>query len=84
MGVFRHIITCEIFFAILKLILNEIAFYAKLLGRFSGPKTKVTRLIASKFDTNMQLINLKLLPKFQVVRSNRSRVIDKSIRLRTR
>ena len=37
--------------------LNEIAFYAKILGRFSGPKAKVTFLITSKIDTNIQLIN---------------------------
>ena len=32
----------EIFFAVLKPFLTETAFYAKLLGRFSGSKIKVT------------------------------------------
>ena len=32
----------EIFFAVLKPFLTETAFYAKLAGRFSGSKTKVT------------------------------------------
>ena len=32
----------EIFFAVLQPFLTETAFYAKLAGRFSGPKTKVT------------------------------------------
>ena len=41
--------------------LNETAFYAKLLKWFSGRQTKVTQSIASKFGTNIQLINLKLL-----------------------
>ena len=63
--------------------LNETAFYAKLLGRFSGRKTKVTRSIASKFGTNIQLINLKLLSKFHDARPNRSRAISKSVKLRT-
>ena len=31
----------------------------------------------------MQINNLKLLPKFHVLRPNRSRVIDKSLKLRT-
>ena len=31
----------EIFFAVRKLSLNEIAFYAKLSWRFLGPKTEV-------------------------------------------
>ena len=43
--------------------LTETAFYAKLAGRFSGFKTKVTYLIASKFGKNISLINLKLLSK---------------------
>ena len=43
----------EIFFALLELFLTETAFYAKLAGRFSGSKTKVTRSIASKFGTNI-------------------------------
>ena len=30
------------FFAVLKPFLTETAFYAKLLGRFSGSKTEVT------------------------------------------
>ena len=32
----------EIFFAVLQPFLTEMAFYAKLVGRFSGSKTKVT------------------------------------------
>ena len=32
----------EIFFAVLKPFLTETAFYAKLAGRFSDSKTKVT------------------------------------------
>ena len=32
----------------------------------------------------MQLINLKLLLKFHVARPNRSRVISKSLKIRTR
>ena len=59
-------------------------YYAKLAGRFSGPKTKVTWLIASKFGTNIQLINLKLLSKFHVARPNRSGVISKSLKFCTR
>ena len=43
----------EIFFAVLKPFLTETAFYAKLAGRFSGSKTEVAWLIASKFVTNM-------------------------------
>ena len=74
----------EIFFAVLKPFLTEIAFYAKLAGQFSGSKTEVTWPIASKFGTNIQLINLKLLSKFHVARSNRSRVISKSLKFRTR
>ena len=59
----------EIFFAVLKPFLTETAFYAELAGRFSGFKSKVTRPIASKFGTNIQLINLKLLSKFHVART---------------
>ena len=33
---------CEIFFAALQPFLTETAFYVKLVGRFSGFKTKVT------------------------------------------
>ena len=66
-----------------KLFLTETAFYAKLEGRFLGPKTKVTKPIASKFGTNIQLINLKLLSKFPVARPSRSRVISKSLKFRT-
>ena len=33
---------CEISLAVLKPFLNETVFYAKLAGRFSGSKTKVT------------------------------------------
>ena len=40
--VFCDIHPREIFFAVLKPWLNETAFYIKLSGRFSGPKTKVT------------------------------------------
>ena len=71
------------FFAVLKLFLTETAFYVKLSRRFSGFKTKVMRPIASKFGTNLQLINLKLLSKFHVARPNRSRVISKSLKFRT-
>ena len=60
------------FLPYLKPFLTEAAFYAKLVGRFSGSKTKVNRSIASKFGANMQLINLKLLSKFLVARPNRS------------
>ena len=63
--------------------MNETAFYAKILGRFSGPKTEVTFLITSKINANIQLINLKLLSKFHVGRPNRSRVIRKSLKLLT-
>ena len=71
------------FFAVLKPFLIETAFYAKLSGRLSGPKTEVTRPIASKFGTNKQLINLKLLSKFHVARLSRSRVISKSLKSHT-
>ena len=74
----------EIFFAVHKPFLTETAFYAKLAGRFSGSKTEVTRPIASKLCRNIQLINLKLLSKFHVARPNRSRVISKSMKFRTR
>ena len=37
-----------------------------------GPKTEVTKFIASKFGSNMGLINLELLSKFHVARPNRS------------
>ena len=74
----------EIFSAVLKPFLTETAFYAKLAGRFSGSKTEVTWPIASKFGTNIQLNNLKLLSKFHVARLNRSRVISKSLKFRTR
>ena len=57
--------------------------YAKLAGQFLGPKTKVTKSIASKFDTNMQVNSLKLLSKFHVARPKRSRVISKSLKFRT-
>ena len=73
---------CEIFFAALEPFLPEAAFYANLSGRFLGPKTKVMWLIASKFGTNMQLNNLKLLSKFHVARLDRSRVISKSWNLK--
>ena len=74
----------EIFFVVLKLFLNETAFYANPLGRFLGPKTKVTWLIASKFRANMQVINFKLLLKFYVARPNCSGVISKSLKSHTR
>ena len=76
---FPYIKPYEIFFA----VLNETAFYAKLLGRFSGSKIKVTRPIALKFITNMQINNLKLLSTFHVARPNRSRVISKSLKSHT-
>ena len=58
---------------------------AKLSERFVSLKTEVTRLtvIASKFDTSMQLINLKLLLKFHRAKTNHSRVISKSLNIRT-
>ena len=59
-------------------------FTPKLSGPFSGPKTKVMKSIASKPGTNIQHFNLKLLSKFHVPRPNRSRVISKSLKLRTR
>ena len=73
----------EIFFAVLKPFLTETAFYTKLAGRFLGSKTKVTKPIASKFRTSIKLINLKLLSKLHAARSNRSRVIGKSLKFRT-
>ena len=72
------------FLPYLKPFLTETAFYAKLAGRFSGSKAKVTSPIASKFATNIQLINLKLLSKFHDARQNRSRVKSKSLKFRTR
>ena len=71
-------------FAALKPFLTETAFYAKLAGQFSGFKTVVTKPIASKCGTNIQLINLKLLSKFHVARPNRFQVISKSLKFRTR
>ena len=62
----------EYFLPNLELFLNETAFYAKLAGQFSGPQIKVRQSIASKFGTNMQLFNLKMLSKFYGARSNRS------------
>ena len=47
-------------------------FTPNLRGGFLGSKTEVTWPIASKFGLNMQLINLKLLPKFHGARPNRS------------
>ena len=41
-GYFKDIEPYEIFFAVLKPLLTETAFYAKLVGRFSDSKTKVT------------------------------------------
>ena len=69
---------------LLEPFLNETAFYDKRLGGFSGSQTKSTSLIATKFGTNMQLINLKLLSKFHEAKPNRSWVISKSQQLRTR
>ena len=65
--------------------LKEAGFYAKLLGRFSdrNRKNKVTQPIASKFGSNIHLNYLKLPSKFHVARPNRSRVISKSLKLRT-
>ena len=74
----------EIFFAVFKPFLTETAFYAKLVGRFSGSKTEVTWPIASKLCTNIQLINLKLLSKFHAARPNCSQVISKSLKFCTR
>ena len=58
--------------AVLMPFLNETDFCAKLLEWFLGPKTKVTKHIALKFGTNIQLINLKLLSKVYVAKANRS------------
>ena len=58
-------------------------FYTKLAGRFSGPKTEVAWPIGSKFGTNISLINLKLLSKFQVARPNHCRIVSKSLKLPT-
>ena len=55
--------------------------YGKIV--FHSIPCLVTRPIASKFGTNMQLPNLKLLSKFHVAISNRSRVISKSLKFRT-
>ena len=63
-GVSQDIQPYEIFFAVLKPVSTETTFYAKFVGLFSGSKTKIARPIASKFGTNIQLINLKLLPNF--------------------
>ena len=41
------------FLPYLKPFLTETAFYAKLAGRFSGSKTKITWSIVSKFGTNL-------------------------------
>ena len=68
-------------FAVLMPFLNKTYFYAKLLGEFLDPKTKVTKHIASKFGTNVLLIYLKLLSKFHLPKTNRSRVIGKSLKL---
>ena len=70
------------FFAVLKLFLNEIAFYAKLSGRFLEPKAEIKRPIASKFGANKHLNSLKPLSKFHEARPNRSRVTSKSLKLR--
>ena len=45
----------RIFCAALKPFLNMTGFYVKLSGQFSGCKTEVTKLIASKFGTSIQL-----------------------------
>ena len=37
---FKDILPCENFSAVLSPFLNETAFYVNLLWRFSGPKTK--------------------------------------------
>ena len=58
-------------------------FTPNLRGDFRVLKTKVTRPIASKFGTNIQLVNLKLLSQFHKARPNRSRVISKSLKFRT-
>ena len=41
-GYFKTYNPMKYCFAVLKPFLIEAAFYAKLAGRFSGPKTKVT------------------------------------------
>ena len=48
-------------FAILKLFLNETAFYAKLLEQFLSSIVEVMKPIASKFGTNIHRINLYFL-----------------------
>ena len=69
----------NIFFAVLKPFFAETTFYAKLSGRFLSSKTKISKLIALKFDTNMRLINLKLLSKFHVVRLDLTIVVDLTV-----
>ena len=71
------------FFAVLKPCLYETAFYAKVLWRFLDPKIKVSRLIALRFSTNLQINNLKLLSKFHAAGANRFRVISKNRKLRS-
>ena len=61
-----------------KPFLNETALYAEISGRILGRKTKVTKLIALKFETNIQLIDLKLLSKIHVARPSSVRRILKS------
>ena len=82
-GYFKTYNHMKYFLPVLKPFLIETAFYAKLAGRFLHSKTKVTSPIASKFGTNIQLINLKLLSKFHAARPNRSRVISKSLNFHT-
>ena len=86
----------ENIFAVLKLFLSVTVFYAILSEQFSGLKIKITRTIASQFGRNKQLINFKLMSKLHeaclnlvvvendsTTRLNRSRVISKSLKLRT-
>ena len=58
-------------------------FTPNFWGEFWIIKPKSRDLIASKFGTNMQINNLKLLSKFHVARPNRSRVMSKSLKLHT-
>ena len=77
-GYFKTYNLVKYFLPHLHCFLNETIFYAKLLGWFLG--SEVTWFIASKFDTNIQLI-LKLLSKFHVARPNRFQVISKSLKV---
>ena len=53
-------------------------------GGFRVVKSKSRNPLLQNLMQNIQLINLKLLPKFLVARPNRSQVKSKSLNLRTR